>query len=207
MTTPTLIPAVTATLPTRFGAVLLAWDDAGLISVHLTADQGLEPSVLPRGGAFSMSVASGRLLERATRWIRDWEEQRFRPAELPVHLELVPEFTRKVLQSAAAIPAGETRTYAQLAEDVGRPGGARAVGQVMARNPWPLFFPCHRVVAASGLGGYGPGVALKRALLLHEGAPVVRGEASVVPAKAPAPAKAPPARKPAATVKRPGRRT
>jgi len=40
----------------------------------------------------------------------------------------------------------------------------------MARNPWPLVFPCHRVVSASGLGGYGPGAALKRALLVHEGA-------------------------------------
>ena len=64
---------------------------------------------------------------------------------------------------------GETVTYGELAEMVGRPGAARAVGSTMARNPVPFLIPCHRVVAANGIGGYGggygDGVALKRALL------------------------------------------
>jgi methylated-DNA-[protein]-cysteine S-methyltransferase len=60
---------------------------------------------------------------------------------------------------------GETVTYGELAEMVGRPGAARAVGSTMARNPVPFLIPCHRVVAAHGIGGYGDGVALKRALL------------------------------------------
>ena len=64
---------------------------------------------------------------------------------------------------------GETVTYGELAEMVGRPGAARAVGSTMARNPVPFLVPCHRVVAANGIGGYGggygDGVALKRALL------------------------------------------
>lgn len=64
---------------------------------------------------------------------------------------------------------GETVTYGELAEMAGRPGAARAVGSTMASNPMPFLIPCHRVVAANGIGGYGggygDGVALKRALL------------------------------------------
>jgi methylated-DNA-[protein]-cysteine S-methyltransferase len=75
---------------------------------------------------------------------------------------------RILLTVRAEVPYGETATYGEVAELVGRPGAARAVGTAMARNPVPLFVPCHRVVAANGIGGYGggaAGVALKRALL------------------------------------------
>ncbi len=69
------------------------------------------------------------------------------------------------------MPYGETATYGEVAEMIGRPGAARAVGSAMARNPVPLVVPCHRVVAANGIGGYGggdAGIALKRALLDRE---------------------------------------
>jgi len=171
---PAPLPTVTATLPTFFGAVVLAWDDAGLISVRLTADTTQEPSLLPRSGAGRLTAASGRVLERLTRWVRDWEAKRFRPVDFPVHLEHLPTFTRAVLLAAGRIPAGEVRTYGQLADAVGRPKGSRAVGQVMSRNPMPLVFPCHRVVTARDLGGFGPGADLKETLLAHEGAPIPR---------------------------------
>ncbi len=66
---------------------------------------------------------------------------------------------------------GETVSYGELAEMVGRPRAARAVGNAMSRNPLPIVVPCHRVVAAGGrIGGYGPsGVSTKRCLLAHEG--------------------------------------
>jgi methylated-DNA-[protein]-cysteine S-methyltransferase len=76
-----------------------------------------------------------------------------------------------LLMVRAEVPYGETATYGEVAELVGRPGAARAVGTAMARCPVPLFVPCHRVVAANGIGGYGggpAGVALKRALLDRE---------------------------------------
>jgi methylated-DNA-[protein]-cysteine S-methyltransferase len=78
---------------------------------------------------------------------------------------------RILLTVRAEVPYGETATYGEVAELVGRPGAARAVGTAMARCPVPLFVPCHRVVAANGIGGYGggaAGVALKRALLDRE---------------------------------------
>jgi methylated-DNA-[protein]-cysteine S-methyltransferase len=68
---------------------------------------------------------------------------------------------------------GETVTYGELAEMAGRPGAARAVGGAVARNPVPIVIPCHRVLAANGLGGYGGNapsrLAIKRALLDREG--------------------------------------
>ena len=67
------------------------------------------------------------------------------------------------------IPPGEVASYGEVARRVGVPKGARAVGQVLACNPVPLFVPCHRVIAADGsLGGFGGGLALKRRLLNHE---------------------------------------
>jgi len=69
-----------------------------------------------------------------------------------------------------AIPPGEVRTYGELARALG--SSARAVGQATGANPWPVLVPCHRVVAAQGLGGYvgwhAPGRAVKRWLLRHE---------------------------------------
>jgi len=78
-------------------------------------------------------------------------------------------FERTVLQSARGIPRGSTATYSELAARFGTPKAARAVGNALHHNPVPLFVPCHRVVAASGLGGFSWGLDVKRKLLLLEG--------------------------------------
>ena len=64
-------------------------------------------------------------------------------------------FQRACWRATRSIPRGKTCSYAQLANDAGYPGAARAVGQAMRRNPLPMVVPCHRVVATSGLGGFG----------------------------------------------------
>ncbi len=80
-------------------------------------------------------------------------------------------FQRKVWESLCAIPAGETISYAVLAERIGRPTAVRAVGLANGANPVALFVPCHRVIGANGsLTGYGGGLPRKRWLLEHEGA-------------------------------------
>lgn len=90
--------------------------------------------------------------------------------ELPVDFEALPKFQRRVLEELRTVPAGETLSYGELAARCGSPKAARAVGQVMAANRWPLVFPCHRVLAAGGrLGGFGPGPEMKRWLLGLEG--------------------------------------
>ncbi len=80
-----------------------------------------------------------------------------------------PRFSRRVWGVLAGTRPGEVLTYGALAAQAGRPGAARAVGRAMAKNPLPLFVPCHRVVRAGGvLGAYGSGVWRKAALLLLE---------------------------------------
>jgi len=79
-------------------------------------------------------------------------------------------FQRSVLEAISKIPPGETMTYGEVAAAAGKPGAARAVGNVMAHNPIPLMLPCHRVVASNGLGGFTGGLDIKRKLLKLEGA-------------------------------------
>jgi AraC family transcriptional regulator of adaptative response/methylated-DNA-[protein]-cysteine methyltransferase len=80
------------------------------------------------------------------------------------------EFQQRVWAALREIPAGETRTYSQVAEAIGQPGAARAVARACASNPLALLTPCHRVVRADGvMGGYRWGIERKRALLEREG--------------------------------------
>jgi methylated-DNA-[protein]-cysteine S-methyltransferase len=91
----------------------------------------------------------------------------------------VPPFHRRVYEAAQRIPPGETRSYGELAAAVGSPGAARAVGQAMRRNPFPVLVPCHRVLAAGGkVGGFTAhgGTATKRRMLALEKRPERLGQ-------------------------------
>ncbi len=90
--------------------------------------------------------------------------------DFDLHMELDgTPFQREVWAELARIPYGETISYGELARRVGRPKGPRAVGQANGRNPIPIIVPCHRVLASNGIGGYGGGLTIKRALLALEG--------------------------------------
>jgi methylated-DNA-[protein]-cysteine S-methyltransferase len=95
------------------------------------------------------------------------------PAVFPDALDFsaATPFQRAVWLATREIPYGQTRSYGWLAARAGRPRAARAVGQAMAANPWPIIVPCHRVVASNGrLAGYGGGLDVKERLLRMEGA-------------------------------------
>ncbi|MCQ6961689.1 methylated-DNA--[protein]-cysteine S-methyltransferase [Methanolobus chelungpuianus] len=64
------------------------------------------------------------------------------------------EFQQEVLTEVRKIPYGQTVTYAELACRIGKEGAARAVGSALAKNPYPIIIPCHRVVSSSGIGGF-----------------------------------------------------
>lgn len=94
-------------------------------------------------------------------------------ADVPLDLESVPEFHRRIYAVARTIAPGTTLTYGEIAARVGDPGAAQAVGQAMGANPCPVIVPCHRVVAAGGkLGGFSAagGTETKRRMLEIEGA-------------------------------------
>lgn len=93
-------------------------------------------------------------------------------ADVQLDLSEYTAFQRRIVEACRAIPIGETLSYAELAQRAGHPGAARATGQVMATNRFPLVVPCHRVVGSGGsIGGYSApdGLDMKRRLLVMEG--------------------------------------
>lgn len=97
--------------------------------------------------------------------------------DLPMRLAGTP-FQRSVWAELVRIPYGETRSYGELAENLGKPGASRAVGLANGKNPIGIIVPCHRVIGASGgLTGYGGGLDRKQRLLAFE-----RGAEAEVPA-------------------------
>ncbi len=110
-----------------------------------------------------------------TRQLADYFEQATAILDLPLALAGTP-FQQRVWALLRTIPAGRTRTYGEVARELG--SAARAVGQACRANPCPIVVPCHRVVASQGLGGFagdtsGRKLAVKRWLLDHEGAAYV----------------------------------
>jgi methylated-DNA-[protein]-cysteine S-methyltransferase len=95
-------------------------------------------------------------------------------SSIPLDVRAIDDFRRAVYAETRDIPAGTTRSYGEVARAIGRPDGARDVGAALARNPFPIIVPCHRVVAANGaLTGFSApgGLETKRRMLELEGAP------------------------------------
>jgi methylated-DNA-[protein]-cysteine S-methyltransferase len=92
---------------------------------------------------------------------------------ISIELAGASEFERQVYAAACAIPPGETRTYGELAAEIGAPDAARAVGHALGRNPLPIIVPCHRILASGGRsGGFSApgGTTTKLRMLEIEGA-------------------------------------
>ena len=101
------------------------------------------------------------------------EGERISFGDVELELSEIETFERQVYAATLAIPAGEVRTYGEIAEAIGAPGAARAVGRALGRNPIPIVIPCHRVVAAAGgKGGFSApgGTDTKFTILAIEGA-------------------------------------
>lgn len=137
--------------------------------------QKTESRIAARAGSAKPSVPPPcvvEVIEKIRRHLRG-EVQDFR--DVAVELDGIPPFDLRVYEAAREIPAGQTRTYGEIAKALGQPAAAQEVGQALSRNPVPLIVPCHRVSAADGkLGGFSApgGRATKSKLLALEGAPV-----------------------------------
>jgi methylated-DNA-[protein]-cysteine S-methyltransferase len=110
-------------------------------------------------------------VDEARRELDEYFGGRRRSFDLTLDLRALPPFTISVLEELGRVPYGETTTYGELAQRVGHPRAARAVGTVMHHNRIPIVLPCHRVVGATGnLTGYAGGLDRKQTLLELEGA-------------------------------------
>jgi methylated-DNA-[protein]-cysteine S-methyltransferase len=154
----TTSPTATMPLDTPIGRLVLECDGDVLISVWLPHerrhgrrdDDG--PPVLKETASQLEEYFAGERTE----------------FDVPMELDGTP-FQKEVWAELTRIGYGETISYGELARRVGRPKGPRAVGQANGRNPIPIIVPCHRVLASNGIGGYGGGLKVKRALLALEG--------------------------------------
>jgi methylated-DNA-[protein]-cysteine S-methyltransferase len=120
---------------------------------------------LPGEGVPEGELRETPLLMEAARQIREYFEGTRTAFDLPLNPEGTP-FQAAVWAELAKIPAGETRTYGDIARAIGKPNASRAVGSANHHNPLPVFIPCHRVIGSGGaLVGYGGGLPLKQQLL------------------------------------------
>ena len=157
-----------AVVDSPVGTLLLAATDAGLVRLAYVVDRP-EPVLAELADRVSPRLVA-RALNRFRRELDDYFAGRRQRFEIPLDRQLTSGWRRRLLAATESIPYGEVATYGEVARLAGRPGAARAAGGALGANPLAIVIPCHRVVAAAGLGGYGPGVERKRLLLELEGA-------------------------------------
>jgi methylated-DNA-[protein]-cysteine S-methyltransferase len=165
-----LLDVAYASTDSPFGTLLLAKTPRGLVRVGLPnqdADEllgELAERVSPR------VLEAPAELDETRRELDLYFEGKLDRFDLPLDWTLSDGFRLRVQRAIAKIPYGETRSYTEMARTAGNQRAVRAAGTACGRNPLPLVVPCHRVLrSGGGLGGYGGGVPMKRALLRMEG--------------------------------------
>ena len=153
-----------------FGYMLVAATERGVSAISFGAtERPLEEGLLAEYPAAEV-VRDDTAMRR---WVRDVlrsVEEGVEQPQLPLDIRATA-FRRRVWDALRTIPRGETRSYSDIARQVGSPKAARAVGNACHTNPIPIIVPCHRVVAeGGGLGGYAYGLRMKKQLLTREGA-------------------------------------
>ena len=149
------------THPTPLGELLLVTRNGALVNVGLPG-QNIEP---PRPATVG-THDTGEHLGAITQQFDEYFSGQRTTFDMNIDISETTDFRRAVLEHLVTIPYGETRTYTQVAEAVGRPRAVRAVGSACATHPVPIVIPCHRVLRSDGsLGGYAGGLDMKRTLL------------------------------------------
>jgi methylated-DNA-[protein]-cysteine S-methyltransferase len=161
-------------LPSTFGVVGLVWQEAGqgprVRQIFLPREKAAaEQAIQARfAGARPLSCSSIAALGERIGCFLAGEAVDLTLEMLA--LDTCRPFQQRVLVAEHQIPRGWISTYGRIAAHLGTPGAARAVGNALAHNPFPIVIPCHRAVQADGsLGGFQGGVRMKRALLEMEG--------------------------------------
>ncbi len=166
-----------ALFDTAIGRCGIAWGERGVAGVQLpeTGDCETRARMLHRFPAAGEAVPPRDVQGVVDRIAALLRGEASDLSTVPLDMDQVPAFHRRVYEAARAIPPGMTLSYGDIAARVGAPGAARAVGQALGRNPFPIVVPCHRVLAAGGkIGGFSAqgGIATKRRMLAIEGVPL-----------------------------------
>jgi methylated-DNA-[protein]-cysteine S-methyltransferase len=148
------------TILTEYGALAVCHDGKVINSINFLDQMPVKPGI-PKSGIV-------KKLEKELQEFAKGKREKFSIEFLPLPQGTV--FQEKVWKITSKIPYGKTLTYKDVAQKIGNPKLARAVGNAMRANRLPFLIPCHRVVARNGLGGYAgkSGIATKRKLLLLE---------------------------------------
>lgn len=157
---------------TPVGELVAAMTPSGLVRVAYSDWNG-GPDAVVEDLARRLSprvLAAPARLDPLRRELEEYFDGRRTAFAVPLDWTLVVAFGRRVLRATAAIPFGQTSTYGRVAAAAGNPKAARATGNALGQNPIPIVVPCHRVLAAGGLGGYTGGTERKELLLGVEGA-------------------------------------
>lgn len=159
------------TLPSPVGRLTLLASDEGLAAILWENDRpGRVP--LPVSG----EAPDHPVLMEAARQLDEYFKGERRAFDLPLNFHGTP-FQKAVWAALLTVPYGQTRSYAQIAEQIGRPSAMRAVGAANGRNPISIVAPCHRIIGTGGqLTGFAGGLDAKAWLLRLEGAPLERNE-------------------------------
>jgi methylated-DNA-[protein]-cysteine S-methyltransferase len=172
-----LIDVAYAPVDSPFGKLLVARTDRGVVRLALPKHRGAQQSedqVLEDLATYVSPrvLESPSRLDKERRELDEYFEGKRDHFDVPVDWALTPSgFRNRALHAVARIPFGRTRTYGEIAKAAGNARAFRAAGTACGRNPIPLIVPCHRVVqSGGGVGNYGGGPEMKRALLDLEGA-------------------------------------
>ena len=162
----------------QLGEVWVAMSERGLTTVEFSVSRRVFEAAVRRQLRREVETAAGNemaALEAAACQIAESLDGKRRAFDLPIDWSILSsDFQRIALRAVMAIPYGQTRTYGQIAAQIGYPKASRAMGRANATNPMPLVIPCHRVIGSDGrLHGYGGagGLKTKRWLLDLESAP------------------------------------
>ncbi len=151
------------TVETPIGLLTIVADDTHLKVVHFAKDD-----ITPPPGCNTNAV-----VERTASQLTEYFARNRQQFDVPLAPEGT-EFQRRVWDGLCDIPHGETISYGELAERIGKPAASRAVGAANGKNPIPIIIPCHRVIGSNGkLTGFGGGLPIKEALLQLE-SPLLR---------------------------------
>jgi O-6-methylguanine DNA methyltransferase len=153
---------------TPLGSIWVAASDIGLVAVQIGGDEGTFTQRLASKYGDSVPSQNSRLAYIKAQ-IPAYLQGKQKTFNIDIHWDVMSEFQQRTLRAVYQIPYGETRTYGQIATEIGIPQAPRAVGRANATNPMPLVIPCHRLLGADGsLRGYGGGEGiLTKAWLLE----------------------------------------